>query len=521
MNEKKSVGGVTYQNAGKDYFEKRSLKRHARVWSLWALGVGAVISGHFSGWNFGIAVGGWGGLFVAAIIIAIMYLGLIFSLAEMSPALPHTGGAYSFARSALGPWDGFITGLAESIEYIMTPAVIVFFIGSYVTGILEAVGFEAAKSFQPLWWIGCYLIFVALNYWGVSLSFKVSVTVTLLALAVLIVFWISSIPYADFGRWALNIGVGPDGTITELPEGNGSFFPLGWTGVLAALPFAVWLFLAIEELPLAAEESVDPKRDMPKGLIFGLFTLIISALMIMFLNASIGSPEPGKLHGSYSLATSAEPLLDGFRVIYGDDIALVLSFLAIIGLIASFHTIIFAFGRQIYSLSRAGYYPSVMSLTHGERKTPHIALFTGAAFGLAVIMAVWFYLGAEKGGAKIGATLLNMAVFGAMISYAFQGISFIVLRKKFPNIERPYRSPLGIPGAAATVVIALVTLYYQLQDPVYREGVYAALAWYVAGIIYFAAVGRHRLVLSPEEEFAMTGGQHGHPEKEGYGTTQV
>jgi ethanolamine permease len=521
MTDKKTVGSVTYQNAGKDYFEKRGLKRHARVWSLWALGVGAVISGHFSGWNFGIAVGGWGGLFIAAIIIAIMYLGLIFSLAEMSPALPHTGGAYSFARSALGPWGGFITGLAESIEYIMTPAVIVFFIGSYVTGILEAVGFEAAKSFQPLWWIGCYLLFVALNYWGVSLSFKVSVTVTLLALTVLVIYWISAIPYADFGRWALNIGVGADGAIVELPEGGGAFLPLGWKGVLAALPFAVWLFLAIEELPLAAEESVDPKRDMPKGLIFGLFTLIVSAVMIMLLNASIGSPEPGKLHGAFSLATSAEPLLDGFRVIYGDDIALLLSLMAIIGLIASFHTIIFAFGRQIYSLSRAGYYPAVMSLTHGQRKTPHIALFTGAVIGLSIIMIVWFVLGAEKGGAKIGATLLNMAVFGAMISYAFQGISFIALRKKFPNIERPYRSPLGIGGASATVLIALVTLWYQLQDPLYREGVFAALAWYVLGILYFAFVGRHKLVLSPEEEFAVTGGQHGHPEKEGYGTTKL
>ena len=516
MTDKKTVGSVTYQNAGKEYFEKRGLKRHARVWSLWALGVGAVISGHFSGWNFGIGVGGWGGLFIAAIIIAIMYLGLIFSLAEISPALPRTGGAYSFARSAMGPWGGFITGLAESIEYIMTPAVIVFFIGSYLTGI-----FETPAAFQPLWWIGCYLLFVALNYVGVELSFKISVTVTLLALAVLAVFWVSAIPFMDFDRWALNIAVAADGSLTELPEGGGAFLPKGWMGVLAALPFAVWLFLAIEELPLAAEEAVDPKKDMPKGLIFGMFTLIFSAAMIMFLNASIGSPEEGKLHGAFSLATSAEPLLDGFRVIYGADVAKLLALCAVIGLIASFHTIIFAFGRQIYSLSRAGYYPGVMSLTHGARKTPHVALFIGAAIGLAVILSVWFALGSEKGGAKIGATLLNMAVFGAMISYAFQGLSFIMLRKKMPHIERPYRSPLGIPGASATVVIALVTLYYQLQDPLYREGVYAALAWYVLGILYFAIIGRHRLVLSPEEEFAITGGQHGHPEKEGYGTTKV
>jgi ethanolamine permease len=515
MTDTKTVGSVTYKNAGKDYFEKRGLRRHARVWSLWALGVGAVISGHFSGWNFGIGVGGWGGLFIAAIIIAVMYLGLIFSLAEMSPALPHTGGAYSFARSAMGPWGGFITGLAETIEYVMTPAVIVFFIGSYLTGI-----FETPAAWQPLWWLAAYVVFVALNYWGVELSFKISVIVTLLALAVLVVYWISAIPYADFSRWALNIEF-VNGTVTELPEGGGAFLPAGWTGILAALPFAVWLFLAIEELPLAAEESVDPKKDMPKGLIFGMFTLMFSALMIMVLNASIGSPEEGKLHGSFSLATSAEPLLDGFRVIYGEDIAKLLSLFAVIGLIASFHTIIFAFGRQIYSLSRAGYYPAALSITHGERKTPHMALFTGAAAGLTVIVIVWFALGAEKGGSVIGATLLNMAVFGAMISYAFQGLSFILLRKNMPGIERPYRSPLGIPGAVATVVIALVTLGFQLRDEVYRDGVFWALAFYVAGIIYFALVGRHKLVLSPEEEFAITGGQHGHPEREGYGTTKV
>ncbi len=516
MAEKKIVGSVTYQNTGKEYFEKRGLKRHARVWSLWALGVGAVISGHFSGWNLGIGAGGWGGLFCAAILIAIMYLGLIFSLAEMSPALPHTGGAYSFARSAMGPWGGFITGLAESIEYILTPAVIVFFIGSYLTDIIGT-----PAHLQPLWWIGCYILFVALNYAGVEVSFKISVVVTLLALGVLAVFWVSAIPYADFSRWALNIGVGPDGALIELPNGGGDFLPMGWAGVLAAMPFAVWLFLAIEELPLAAEESVDPKRDMPKGLIFGLFTLVFSALMIMFLNASIGALEEGQLHGSFSLASSTEPLLDGFRVIYGTDIAKLLSLFAVIGLIASFHTIIFAFGRQIYSLSRAGYYPAFMSITHGSRKTPHIALFTGAIIGLVVITAVWFTRGAEQAGSTIGATLLNMAVFGAMISYALQGISFILLRRNMPHIERPYRSPLGIPGATLTVIIAVVTLYFQLQDQAYRAGVYASLAWYVAGILYFAIIGRHRLVLSPEEEFALTSGQHGHPEREGYGTTKL
>ena len=84
-----STSGVSYTKVDQSYFEKRGLRRYAGVWSLWALGVGAVISGHFSGWNLGLT-NGWGSMLVATIIIAVMYLGLTFSLAEMSPALPHT-----------------------------------------------------------------------------------------------------------------------------------------------------------------------------------------------------------------------------------------------------------------------------------------------------------------------------------------------------------------------------------------------------------------------------------------------
>ncbi|HYE51884.1 MAG TPA: ethanolamine permease [Azospirillaceae bacterium] len=494
------TGGVTYTKVDQAYFEKRGLKRYAGIWSLWALGVGAVISGHFSGWNLGLLSGGFGGMMIATVLIMIMYLGLCFSIAEMSPALPHTGGAYSFARTAMGPWGGFVTGLAENMEFILTPAVIVFFIGSYLGGI-----FETGPAFQPVWWIGCYIVFVSLNMVGVDLSFRFSVIVTLTALAILAVFWVSAIPHFDFARFSLNIGAGPDGAPVELADGGGSFLPFGIAGALAAMPFAVWLFLAIEQLPLAAEESVDPKRDMPKGLILGIFTLICSAFLVLFLNSGIAP-------GAFKLGSSGEPLLDGFKSIYGEGIAKMLALVAVVGLIASFHTIIFAYGRQIYSLSRAGYFPTFLSVTHGTRKTPHVALITGALVGLAVLMLVFLAAGAEKGGAFIGGTLLNMAVFGAMISYFMQAFSFIRLRRKLPHIERPYRSPLGIPGAVVTMVIAAVTIYFQLLDPVYRTGVIGAAIWYAAGLTYFAIVGRHKLVLSPEEEFALSGGRAGHPQ---------
>ncbi len=187
----------------------------------------------------------------------------------------------------------------------------------------------------------------------------------------------------------------------------------------------------------------------------------------------------------------------------GPSAAKVLAFVAVVGLIASFHTIIYAKGRQIYSLSRAGYFPTGLSVTHSGYKTPHIAMIVGALVALAVMLAVWFGVGSERGSAIIGGTLLNMAVFGAMFSYILQAVSFIMLRRNLPNIERPYRSPLGIPGAVVTIIIGLVTVYYQLADPIYRNGVLAVACWFVIGIIYFALFARHRMILSPEEEFAM------------------
>lgn len=493
MAEGRKVGGVTYREAGAEYFDQRKLRRHAGVWSLWALGVAAVISGDFFGWNFGLAYG-FGGLLIATVLVTVMYYGLCFSIAEMSPALPHTGGAYSFARSAMGPWGGFTTGVAETIEYVITPAVIVVGIGSYMNSITDDL-FDFTLS-QPIWWVIFYAIFVGLNYIGVEASFRFTVAICLISLAILAIFYAGALTELDFTRFAIDT--------------QGGWFTEGVPGIFYALPFAIWFYLAIEELPLAAEESSDPKRDIPRGTMYGLLTLVITGFLVLFLNAGI-SP------GSKELSESGEPLLDGFKAIFGEGTsASLLGLAAVAGLVASFHTIIFAYGRNIFSLSRAGYYPHPLSVTHGTRNTPHVALVLGAVIGW--IAAYILY---EWGTGTVGAALLSMAVFGAVISYFMQTVSFVLLRRNLPDIERPYRSPVGEWGAIVAGVIALISLVALFWNDDYRPGVYGVAIFYVVAIVYFAAMGRHRLVLSPEEEFATTRGAHGHPEREGYGVTEL
>jgi len=471
--------GVEYVAVADRYFSERGLRRYAGVWSLWALGVGAVISGDFFGWNFGLETGGFGGLLIATVIITVMYAGLCFSIAEMAAALPHTGGAYSFARSAMGPWGAYVTGLAENMEYVLTPAVIVVGIGGYLGAI-----FGTPESAEPIWWLAAYAVFVGLNIAGVEITFRFTVLITLLALGVLLVFWISAIPHFDI-EWALDV---------EPEPGRTRWLPRGPSGILSALPFAIWFFLAIEQLPLAAEEAHAPARDLPRGLLYGLLTLVVAAFATLFLNAGIAP-------GAGALGSSAEPLFEGFKTTFGEGFgAKLLALVAVTGLVASFHSIIFAYGRQIFSLSRAGYFPRWLSRTHERRQTPHIALLVGAGLGYAVAYGI-HSLGPEH---PVGAVLLNMAVFGAVIAYALQMLSYVLLRARLPNIERPYRSPLGVPGAVIALLIAVVTLIALfMTDPVYQKVVIGAAIWYGLGLLWFALYARRRLVRAPEESFAL------------------
>ncbi len=466
------MGTSGFVAPGDGYFARRTLRRHARVFHLWALGVGAVISGDFFGWNFGLVEGGFGGMLVALAAMTLLFLALCCSIAEMSAALPHTGGAYSFARTATGPWGGFITGLAENMEYILTPAVIVVGIGGYLGAF-----FQTPPAWEPAWWLACYALFVIFNIAGVELSFRVSAVVTVSALAVLLVFFCGAASHFDLHRWALQ---------------GGDWLPHGWWGSLKALPFALWVYLGIEQLPLAAEESHDPVRDMPKGLLWGLATLVVFAFLTVTLNSGIAP-------GTQAVGISEEPLFLGFRTVFGDGAtARLLALAGCAGLIASFHAIIFAYGRQIFSLSRAGYFPPWLSVTHPRHQTPVRALVAGSALGyLAALTIHW---AGQK--SQVGAILLNMAVFGAVIAYVLQMLSFILLRLRFPALPRPYRSPLGIAGALFAGLISLATFCILFTNPNYRPGIFGVAAWFLLGIAYFALHARKRLILSPEEQFA-------------------
>jgi ethanolamine permease len=450
---------------GSDYLAKRQLKKGTAGWVLLAgLGVSYVISGDYSGWNFGLEQGGFGGLLIAGIIIAGMYLAMVLGMAEMSSALPAAGGGYTFARRALGPWGGFATGTAILIEYAIAPAAIATFIGAYV----ESLGLFGITDG---WWVylAVYAIFIGIHLGGAGEALKIMFVITGIALVGLVIFAVSAVGQFDSAN------------LTDIAPtdaaGASSFLPFGYIGIWAAVPFAIWFFLAIEGVPLAAEEAKDPTKNVPRGIIAAMAVLLVTGAGVLFLVTGAG--------GADAMQASGNPLVEAL----GDSSAAkVVNYIGLAGLVASFFSIMYAYSRQLFALSRAGYLPNSLSVTN-SRKAPTLALIVPGVIGFLLSLT------------GQGAMLLNMAVFGAALSYVLMMISHIVLRRKEPHMERPYRTPGGIATTGfALVIAALAVVATFLVD---STAALWCLAVFAAFMVYFGLYSRHHLVAnSPDEEFA-------------------
>ncbi|MFF9774651.1 ethanolamine permease [Streptomyces sp. NPDC013978] len=458
-------------DAADDYLERRTLRRGSAGWVLLTgLGVAYVVSGDFSGWNLGLAEGGFGGLAIATVLMGTMYACMVFALAELSAILPTAGGGYGFARRALGPWGGFLTGTAILIEYVLAPAAIVIFIGDYV----ESLGLFGLESGWPVYLV-CFAIFIGIHLWGVGEALIASFVVTGIAVFALIVFALGALP--DFSASALD-----DIPVDSSAFGASSWLPMGLLGIWAAFPFGMWFFLGVEGVPLAAEETRDPARTLPKAIRWSMGILVVLAVITFF--AAAGA------RGSNAIQAAGNPLVEALQP---DGKATALSrfvnYAGLAGLVASFFSLIYAGSRQLFALSRAGYLPRVLSLTSG-RKAPYLGLLVPGTIGFA--------LAAASGD---GGRMLNIAVFGATISYALMSLSHIVLRRREPGLERPYRTPGGVLTSSVALVLACSALVATFLVDV--TAAFIALGVYAVAAAYFGFYSRKHLVAkAPEEEFA-------------------
>lgn len=401
---------------------------------IWGLGVGYVISGAYFGWNLGLPEGGPYGMLVATLAVTVLYVSFVLGYAELACALPRAGGVFVYTSRAFGGTLGFVGGMAQLIEYVLATPAIAFAIGGYINQLLPEVPVIAAA-------IAAYVLFTIINIIGMKLSVAFELVLTVIAVIELIIFGAVVLPHFSWEQFSAN----------PLPN--------GWAGAFAALPFAIWFYLAIEGIANVAEEAKNPQRDLPRGFLAAMGTLMLLTAITLFGAVGAAGWEavvyPDVTNHS-ATSDSPLPLAIGHIVSRDSPYFKLLTGIGLIGLVASFHGILIAASRSMLELGRVGYVPKLLGQINGTTKTPVAALIANGAIGLVALL--------------IGRTsdLVLISVFGALTLYVLSSASVIKLRITEPALERPYRAPaypltpIAALLLALTCIVAMVIAYPEM-----------------------------------------------------------
>lgn len=398
---------------------------------LWGIAVGLVISGEYFGWSYGWAQAGTLGFLVTTVFIAVMYLTFIFSYTELTTAIPHAGGPFAYSYRAFGANGGYIAGFATLVEFVFAPPAIALAIGAYLNVQFPLLDPRTAA-------VGAYVVFMALNIAGVTIAATFELIVTVLAIVELLIFM--AVVAGGFS-WANFAHQGWSGA--ERP----SLATLG--GIFAAIPFAIWFFLAIEGAAMAAEEAREPKRTIPLAYIAGIITLMALAFGTMIFAGAVGNWQ--------ALSNINDPLPQAMKIVVGANSGWLhlLVWIGLLGLIASFHGIILGYSRQIFALARAGLLPRRLAAIHPRWRTPHLAVLAGGAVGIAAIYSDRLV---SIAGQSLTASIVTMSALGAIVMYITSLLSLIRLRQREPLLERPFRVPVYPLFPLTALVIAIGSL---------------------------------------------------------------
>lgn len=387
---------------------------------LWGLGVGYVISGMYFGWNLGLEKGGTLGMALATVAIILLYVCFTFSYTELACAIPKAGGAFDYAKRAFGKDIGFLTGMAQNIEFIFAPPAIAFAIGAYFNLFFTGIPVVVIA-------IAAYIAFTLLNIAGVKAAATFELVITVFAVGELLLFAGITLPHVEWKYLQQNA------------------LPSGWQGAFAAIPFAIWFFLGIEGVANVAEETIRPQRTVLLGFGSAILTLIILCILTFVGSAGVAGWEAIVYKGDGTASDSPLPLAMGKIVGQSGWLYHLLITVGLFGLVASFHGLILAAGRSSFEFGRVGFAPKFLGVVHAQFRTPANALFANMVIGILILLT------------GKTAEIITIAVFGALTLYGFSMIALLQLRKKEPALSRPFKAPFYPLLPVVALVIAVVS----------------------------------------------------------------
>jgi ethanolamine permease len=315
---------------------------------------------------------------------------------------------------------GFIAGMAQNIEFIFAPPAIAFAIGAYFNLFFPQIPIIAIAVFS-------YIIFTALNIYGVKAAALFELVITIFAVGELLLFAGVSLPHFEWKNLQHNA------------------FPNGWQGAFAAIPFAIWFFLAIEGVANVAEEAINPRRTMLIGFGSAILTLVI--LCILTFAGSVGVAGWEAIVYKSDGTTSDSPLPLALAHVTGSNNLLyhLLITVGLFGLVASFHGIILAAGRSSFEFGRVRFAPAFLGKIHSRFRTPSNALIVNMLIGIIALLT------------GKTAEIITISVFGALTLYIVSMIALLRLRKKEPLLERPFKVPMYPAFPLIALIIAVVS----------------------------------------------------------------
>ena len=475
--------------ADRKYLAEHSLKRPLRVLDIWALGVGVVITGEYFGWNLALKNNGPIAVLIASLIVCVLYLTWVLALSELSVGMPFAGGPLAYGRRAVDGSLGFVMGWSMFLECQFATIATALATGGYIAFLLNPN--EPSSTVQVWTALATIAIFFVLQVWGVKEQSLAMVIMTYGAILGLLIFW---------GLAATNFSWHRVWTTPLLPENK------GWQAVLDAVPYCLWWLVMIETVALAAEEADKPQRTIPRGLVWAQLTLIVLVVLTWLFAC-------GAMENYQDIAVDA----DGQDISYplakvvgsipvGKSQLAVYSFgiIAIFGMIASYHGMIYGTSRQLFALGRAGYLPALLGKVHATRRTPVVSLLVCSLITAGFCIAnLWFK--------DAVAVAVLVSTLTALIWYILAMGCLYVLRLREPGLFKDYRAPLYHVLPVAVVLLSAFAVYVYAGIDVKVIPLTALL--YGLGLCYywFWAHGRIRTA-APEELAARQAAKGGTPE---------